>query len=234
MNIFYAPEIENENTEYYFSKEESLHIVKVLRKKEDDSLTLTNGKGAFFKGRIQQANPKKCEILITEKVTHSKPNYHLHIGIAPTKMNDRFEWFLEKATEIGIHEITPIFCENSERKQIKTERLEKVVIAAMKQSMQAYKPIINEAVSLAEFLNVTEASKKYIAHCEGLYKTPLKNTLLKNENSIILIGPEGDFRISEIEKALQKGYQAVSLGNSRLRTETAALVACHTVALINE
>jgi 16S rRNA (uracil1498-N3)-methyltransferase len=196
---------------------------------------LIDGKGGFFTAKIIEPNPKKCMVEIVEtKKDYKKRNHHLHIAIAPTKNNDRLEWFLEKATEIGIDEITPIVCEHSERKVIKPERLEKILISAMKQSIKAYKPQLNELVRYMDFIKQPFAGEKFIAHCEDHEKSFLKNRYTVGRDVLILIGPEGDFSPAEIELALQNQFKEISLGNSRLRTETAGVVACHTINLLNE
>ncbi len=241
MQLFYNPNISNpdsyrDSKEVTFDKEESRHIVKVLRLKKGDMFKITNGKGSFFDAEIISADPKKCvsKILSEEKVAPLP--YSLHLAVAPTKLNDRYEWFLEKATEIGISEITPIICDHSERKKIKPERYEKILQSAMKQSLKAYLPILNEAISIKDFINSKKKSEelKCIAHCEETQKQSLKNILLPKKNITILIGPEGDFSSEEIETAKKAGFLPVTLGESRLRTETAAIVACHSVAFIND
>ncbi len=234
MQLFYNSEIKNTDSSFVFDKEESKHIVKVLRKKESDKIFITNGLGFLFISEISLASDKKCEVKILEIQEFEKIKYNLHIAVAPTKMNDRLEWFLEKATEIGIQEITPIICEHSERKVYKIDRAEKIIQSAMKQSNQFYLPKINEPVSFKEFISNTKSENKFIAHCIETERKQLKDCINTSENYVILIGPEGDFSESEIELALANNYKAVMLGNTRLRTETAALVACHTVALINE
>ena len=236
MQLFYNPIITETTKDILFNKEESRHISKVLRKKEGEIITITNGKGFFFKTELIQILPKQC-IGKVRSVTKQTPlPYSLHLAVAPTKLNDRYEWFLEKATEIGVSEITPIICEHSERKIVKLERFEKKIISAMKQSLKAYAPVLNEAVTFKEFLKIqeTKSNQKLIAHCEDTNKQSLKNNIKPKENYLILIGPEGDFSTNEINIALQEGYQPVSLGESRLRTETAAIVACHSVAFVNE
>lgn len=234
MQLFYNPTI-NETTENFsFDKEESKHIIKVLRKKDTDILFVTNGLGLLFKTEITLASDNKCtvKILAVEKATPSK--FHLHLVVAPTKMNDRYEWFLEKATEIGVHEITPIICERSERKVINTERFDKILLTAMKQSNVLFLPKLNEAIPLKEFLKCKNEGLLLIAHCEETDKKSLKSVLKLNENVTLLIGPEGDFSEKEIALALENKYIPVSLGNTRLRTETAAIVACHSVIFVNE
>ncbi|MGS2740638.1 16S rRNA (uracil(1498)-N(3))-methyltransferase [Sinomicrobium sp. M5D2P17] len=235
MNLFYSPDITGEEKQFTFNKEESRHIVKVLRKSERDSIHLTNGKGSIFKAEITLADIRHCTARITEKIKQEPRNYYIHLAVAPTKMNDRYEWFLEKATEIGIDEITPVICEHSERTVIKTERLEKILQSAMKQSLSAFLPKLNPAVALESFLKRETKGELFIAHCEEDGKRHLlKEKVGPGQQTTILIGPEGDFSTKEISLALNKGYIPVSLGNTRLRTETAAVVACHTVTLINQ
>ncbi|MDI1305469.1 MAG: 16S rRNA (uracil(1498)-N(3))-methyltransferase [bacterium] len=234
MQLFYNPNI-NETTETFsFDKEESKHIIKVLRKKDSDILFVTNGLGYLFKTEITLASDNKCTVKIISFEKTATPKFHLHLVVAPTKMNDRFEWFLEKATEIGIHEITPIICDRSERKVINTERFDKILLTAMKQSNVLFLPKLNNAISFKEFLKQKQEGLNFIAHCEETDKKTLKTALKPNENVTILIGPEGDFTEKEIELALDSNYIPVSLGNTRLRTETAAIVACHSVVFVNE
>lgn len=236
MQLFYNPDINSSITEFFFNKEEGRHIVRVLRKKEGDLLYITNGKGFLFKVQIIHANDKKCLVkIISFEEKEKNWNYHLHIAIAPTKMNDRFEWFLEKATEIGIDEITPIICDNSERKVLKTERMQKVLVSAMKQSLKFELPKLNEAIKFSEFIQTNSADIKFIAHCEDPdQKNTIKNLVKPNKNILILIGPEGDFSTKEISFALQHQFIPLSLGSSRLRTETAGIIACSSVSVINE
>ncbi len=236
MQLFYNPNISESTKEITFDKEESRHIVKVLRMKEGDTFSITNGKGSLFSAEILNANPKGCLVKILSEETQQPLPYHLHLAVAPTKLNDRYEWFLEKATEIGISEITPIICDHSERKTIKPERYEKILQSAMKQSLKAHLPVLNEAVSFKDFITSGKASEnlKFIAHCEETDRKSLKSILLPKQNVLILIGPEGDFSSEEIELAKTNGFVPVSLGESRLRTETAAVVACHSVAFVNE
>ncbi|MFP2995872.1 16S rRNA (uracil(1498)-N(3))-methyltransferase [Spongiivirga sp. MCCC 1A20706] len=234
MQLFYDPNLDIKTRDFYVSKEESRHLVKVLRKKEGDLLHFTNGKGLLFEVTVAIADIRKCQLKVLSHKKQSKRKYRLHLAVAPTKMNDRYEWFLEKATEIGIDEITPIICDHSERKVIKKERFEKILIAAMKQSLQYYLPKLNDVISYTDFLNTATSDSIYIANCDEVEKKSLKNSVSSNENTIILIGPEGDFSADEIQRALENECKPVSLGGTRLRTETAAIVACHTVALANE
>ena len=233
MQLFYAPEISG--TSYFLSEAESKHCIRVLRLKEGSPIVLVNGRGALHKAEIVDANPKKCQVFTKEIIDPFEPlSYDLHIAIAPTKNIDRTEWFLEKVTEIGISTITPILSEHSERKVIKKERLEKVIVAAMKQSLKAFKPSLGDLMNFEDFVKSCNARNKYIAHCNE----PSGRKVLSKENvgesTCILIGPEGDFSETEVELAKQHGFTEISLGKSRLRTETAGVVACHTVALRNE
>ncbi len=234
MQLFYNPDIKSNDSAFTFDKEESRHIVKVLRKKEGDKIQITNGNGSLFTSEIIFASEKKCEVKITTEELHGQMPYYLHLAVAPTKMNDRYEWFLEKATEIGISEITPILCEHSERTVFKADRFEKILQSAMKQSLQFYMPKLNEPVSYTSFVKLQREGQLFIAHCEETDKKLLKTELQPKQKVTILIGPEGDFSTKEIEFALAQKYVPVSLGNTRLRTETAAVVAAHSVAFVNE
>lgn len=233
MQLFYNPNI-NETTEgFSFDKEESKHIIKVMRKKGGDILHVTNGLGFLFTTEIILGSDIKCSVKIVSFEKSPLPKYQLHLAVAPTKMNDRYEWFLEKATEMGISEITPIICDHSERKFVKTDRFDKIIQSAMKQSLQVYLPKLNEPITFKEFLKTTPNGLLLIAHCEETDKKTLKSVLKPNENVTLLIGPEGDFSNKEIALAIEKKYVPVSLGNTRLRTETAAIVACHSVVFLN-
>ena len=235
MQLFYNSEINSDSQQFTFDKTESRHIVRVLRKKEGDKIFITNGLGDLFTSEIEIANDKRCLVKILESKTHLKPwNYYLHIAIAPTKLNDRFEWFLEKATEIGIDEITPIICDHSERKVLKLDRMEKIVHSAAKQSLKFHFPKLNEPLSFIQFINSDFNGQLFIAHCEETSKKTLKSVLKPSTNTTILIGPEGDFSIKEIKQSLEHNFIPVSLGTSRLRTETAGIVAVHSVTFVNE
>ena len=227
MQLFYNSEISKETKQITFDKIESKHIVRVLRKKENDILKITNGKGFLFDVQIIIASDKKCIAEVISSEEKPKPwNYYLHIAIAPTKLNDRLEWFLEKATEIGIDEITPIICSNSERRVVKLERFEKIIQSAMKQSLKFTLPKLNEPIKLNDFINQDFDGKVCIAHCEEDDKKLLQNVVNPSEKTTILIGPEGDFSIEEIEAAKVHGFTALDLGKSRLRTETAGIYVC--------
>ena len=227
MQLFY---LENPLDEIKLSTVESKHIIRVLRKKRGDIINFTDGKGGCFTYEIVIADSKKSILkIINREKKAKKHNYQLHIAIAPTKNIDRFEWFLEKATEIGIDEITPIICERSERKVIKTERGKRILISAMKQSLKYYLPQLNEATNFKNFIKKKSNKTKYIAHCEENYNKLMLDR--KSENTLILIGPEGDFSSEEIKFAKQNQFKAVSLGSSRFRTETAGIIAAHTINL---
>jgi 16S rRNA (uracil1498-N3)-methyltransferase len=234
MQLFYNPNINETQNSFVFDKEESKHIIKVLRKKESDILHVTNGLGYIFETTIALASDSKCTVNVLSFSKQEEPKFHLHLAVAPTKMNERYEWFLEKATEIGIQEITPIICEHSERRIIKTDRFQKILESALKQSLHFYLPKLNEPIAFKDFIKQEFNGQKFIAHCSVTDKKSLKNELKSNEDVTILIGPEGDFSINEIEMAIANNFIPVSLGNTRLRTETAAIVACHSVVFKNE
>ena len=233
MHIFYHPQLVEKIG--FLNEEESKHCIQVLRMKVDDTMLIVDGMGGFYKAKISSAHPKKCSFEIIEsQQNYQKRNFKINIACAPTKNIDRFEWFLEKATEIGIDSITPIICENSERTLVKLDRLQKVLVSAMKQSIKAYLPLLNEAISFKQYIsnNAEIIGQKFIAHCHDLPKSELKKQCLPNSESLILIGPEGDFSNQELKLAIENGFVPVSLSESRLRTETAALVACHTFHLV--
>lgn len=234
MQLFFNPNIDEKTESFSFDKEESRHIIKVLRKKDSDILLVTNGSGLLFETQITLASDNKCTVEVLSVKNAEKPKYRLHLAVAPTKMNDRFEWFLEKATEIGIQEITPIVCDRSERKVINRDRFEKIILSAMKQCNETFLPKLNDAISFKEFIKQQNEGLQLIAHCEETDKKSLKEVLKPNEDVTILIGPEGDFSEKEIALALENNYKPVTLGNTRLRTETAAVVACHSVVFFNE
>jgi len=233
MQLFYNNTLTESSKEIKFSREESKHITKVLRKKEGDTLHITNGKGYLFSANISFSNPSQCYATITSFIKQESRKYRLHLAVAPTKMNDRYEWFLEKATEIGIDQITPIICDHSERKVIKAERFERILLSATKQSLQCFLPKLNPAISFSEFISQKNKDQLLIAHCEETQKRSLKDVVIPKTNTTILIGPEGDFSTKEINLALHSGYAPITLGATRLRTETAAIVAAHSVAFIN-
>ena len=235
MQLFYNPELTIDTKQFSFDKIESRHVVRVLRKKVGDKIFITNGLGQLFTSEILLVDDKKCLVKIVSLETQKNDrNYYLHLAIAPTKLNDRFEWFLEKATEIGIDEITPVICEHSERKEIKIERMEKIILSAAKQSLKFHFPKLNEPITFNAFMKTNFSGQLFIAHCEETSKKSLKSELKPAINTTILIGPEGDFSTKEIQQSLANNFIPVSLGNSRLRTETAGIVAVHSVAFVNE
>jgi 16S rRNA (uracil1498-N3)-methyltransferase len=235
MQLFYHPDLQPDASDISFGKDESRHIAKVLRKQSGDVLSITNGQGYLFTAELTYVNQKASQARIISAEKIAALPYHLHLAVAPTKLNDRFEWFLEKATEIGVAEITPLICDHSERKVIKTDRYERIIQSAMKQSLKVWKPKLNPAIGFSEFLQEDPSEeKKCIAHCYSSEKVSLKHTIFPGESVLIMIGPEGDFSPSEVERAVAQAFVAVHLGNSRLRTETAAVVACHSIAFINE
>ncbi|MDR3651356.1 MAG: 16S rRNA (uracil(1498)-N(3))-methyltransferase [Paludibacter sp.] len=232
MALFYVPNLASGTV---LPEEESQHAVKVLRMQVGDTITVVDGVGGFYTASITNPHPKHCTFKITETILEfGKRDYKLHIAIAPTKNVERLEWFIEKATEIGIDEITPILCQFSERKIIKEERLEKIIVSAAKQSLKAYFPTLNPLCTFDELMKKHKASQKYIAHCYENDKKLLQKEIQKASDVLILVGPEGDFSKDEVQKATSLGFIPVSLGNSRLRTETAGVVACHTVAILNQ
>ena len=233
MHIFYTPDI-TQNT-YTLNEEESKHCVRVLRLPLGSIVNLVDGKGGFYTAEITSDNPKKVSlsILNVEKEFH-KRNHHLHIAVAPTKNIDRIEWFLEKATELGIDEITPIISDRSERRVVKEDRLNKVITSAVKQSIKAYHPKLNDAVSYEAFMKIPFEGDKLIAHCiDDKGKKYISDLITPHQKYLILIGPEGDFTADEVNLALNKGFKALTLGENRLRTETAALAVCFEVNYLN-
>ena len=222
MHLFYDPTIDVLAKTHILNEEESKHACKVMRLVIGNEIAILNGKGIEFTAKIVEAHPKHCKVEIISKTEELEPNYDLHIAIAPTKIIDRIEWFLEKATEIGITEITPLICSNSERKIIKEERLEKILIAAMKQSKRLFLPKLNPLTEISSFIK--QHPKGLIAHCYEGDKSSISE-VFETKNSPILIGPEGDFSMKEVEIALNSGYKTITLGKNRLRTETAGLYA---------
>ena len=231
MNIFIASINQTTAT---LTPQESWHCCKVLRKKLGDSLTLIDGVGGLFEGELEFVSEKKCLAKITKQLnTQAKRNYYLHLAIAPTKQMDRIEWAVEKIVEIGVDEITFIHTKNSERTIIKTDRIQKIVESAVKQSLQAFIPKINNLVLINDLIKNATETQKLIAHCFETEKTNLKTLVFENKKTLFLIGPEGDFTMDEVATATKNNFINVSLGNTRLRTETAALYACQAIALLS-
>lgn len=224
MNLFYDSSITPPLLT--LDEEESVHAVRVLRLKTGDELSLTDGKGALFRCKIEDPNPKACQIRIVSSEPIEKHPYHLHIAMAPTKNINRFEWFIEKATEVGVDEITPLICEHSERTTMNMSRLKKITISAMKQSQKCWLPQLNEPVRFPELVRRRFSGQKFIAWCGKGPVEALKNIYQARVPALILIGPEGDFSAAEIRMAVNAGFVPVSLGSSRFRTETAGIVVC--------
>lgn len=234
MQLFYTTHIHNDLA--FLGEDEARHATQVLRKKAGDPMTFTDGNGNLYEGEIIDIGKKTCTISIQKKIeAYKKRSFNLHIAIAPTKNIDRFEWFLEKATEIGIDTITPLICKRSERTVIKHERLVGVMVSAMKQSLTVHLPQLNDSIDFQTFIRTAfpEKTQKLIAYCNDDSISLLSNEYEKGSDCVILIGPEGDFTEIEVGTAFAQGYKGVSLGDNRLRTETAGLVACHTVNLLN-
>lgn len=238
MYLFYTPqitEIPAPGAVYSLDEEESAHCVRVLRYTRGDEILLTNGKGVTIEARITNPHPKHCEFEVLRADQQRKSHdFYLHIAIAPTKNVERLEWALEKCTEIGVDEITPLLCRFSERKQLRTDRLQKIILSAAKQSLTPYLPKLNELTDYDAFVRQAKEETRFIAHCYKDEKRELKDAIQQGKSALVLIGPEGDFSEQEVELALQHGFVPVGLGKSRLRTETAAVVACHTAILMND
>jgi 16S rRNA (uracil1498-N3)-methyltransferase len=232
MHLFYANDIVSDY--YNLTGEEARHCLKVLRLKKNDTVNLTDGKGNLYTALVDDINQKECSLKINGRSTEEKFVPVIHIAVSPTKSIERFEWFLEKATEIGVGIITPLICERTERMVLKQERLRKIMISAMKQSFRAWLPELREAIRFDKLIALAEEQSKLIAVCEGSNRKMMKEANSKGSNVIILIGPEGDFTKNEIENAIDADFSPVSLGNSRLRTETAAIVACQTLNFLNQ
>ncbi len=230
-NLFFASEIKSK---LQLPQQESQHCVKVLRMGAGDEIRVTDGMGSVFRCLLIDANPKHCHVsIVSEERFERLRDYRIEIAFAPTKQIDRNEWFVEKATEIGIEKLTPILTDFSERKDIKLERLQKIAISAMKQSHQLYLPEISKMTAFNEIISTTFAGRKFIAHCYDRPKKALSKIYNKSENVLLLIGPEGDFSENEINIAVENGFEEISLGETRLRTETACITAVHTIHVIN-
>ena len=236
MQIFYAPDI-YDSTNYALNEIESKHCIKALRMTTGDFVKLTDGKGNLYEGVISEPDPKRCLIAIT-KVSENfeKRDYKLHVAISPLKNPERFEWFVEKSVEIGIDEITPLICHRTEKQSIKADRVEKIIISAMKQSLKTFDTVLNNPRNFNEFiLESSPNSIKMIAHCNESFnaRTSISQVCKKGDNAVIIIGPEGDFTEFEIDAALKHNFLPIHLGKSKLRTETAGIIACHSVYFIN-
>jgi 16S rRNA (uracil1498-N3)-methyltransferase len=234
MQIFYAPDIKGDD--YTLDEQESKHVIRVLRMVKGAGVKLIDGKGNLYEGIIADPDQKKCTITITGIIKDfEKREYRLHIAISPLKNPERFEWFIEKSVEIGVDEITPLICRNTEKPGIKNERVNNIIISAMKQSLKASKPVLNNTRLFNDFINRDFIGSRMIAHCNDSFKrSKVSDIYSKNENAVILIGPEGDFSEEEIKAATGKDFRSVHLGLSRLRTETAGVAACHSIYFINQ
>jgi len=234
MQIFYAPGING--SIHYLDVSESHHCIRVLRLKKGDAVRLVDGKGTLYEGCIIDPDHRHCGIELNEKIADfEKRDYRLHIAISPLKNQERFEWFVEKSVETGIDEITPLICRNTEKQGIKVMRIENIIISAMKQSVKAFKPVLNKPATFNEFIKQSFEGSKLIAHCSNdLERSRIDMVCKKGEDSVILIGPEGDFSREEISAALVNGFRSVNLGKSRLRAETAGVAACLAVYFMNQ
>ena len=234
MQLFYAPDIGPPH--HTLSEEESKHCVRVLRLGVGDELHLTDGRGNLYRCRVSNPNPKRCTVEVVKTFAeYGKMPYGITLAVAPTKNIERFEWFLEKATEVGVTRIVPVECDHSERRIIKYDRELRVITSAVKQSLKAYHPILDELTPLRRLIAAPFDGSKFIAHCEdnASERLYLASEIRKNENILILIGPEGDFSPEEINFALENGFRPVTLGPQRLRTETAAVAAAMMAAVVN-
>jgi 16S rRNA (uracil1498-N3)-methyltransferase len=231
MHLFYTPDIA---TTLELPQDEAAHAIRVLRLAEGSEVMLTDGKGSFYRAEIDMISGKRCYVRIVETITPD-PLWrgHLHLAMAPTKNMDRIEWFAEKATEIGFDELTFLDCRFSERRVVKTERVEKILVSAMKQSLKPTLPMLNGMTPFDKFVSQPFEGQKFIAHCYEGAKEALLQALQPGENALVLIGPEGDFSPEEVQKAMTYGFRPITLGRSRLRTETAALVAVHMMNIVN-
>jgi 16S rRNA (uracil1498-N3)-methyltransferase len=230
VNLFFQPAVSEGIN--HLTAEESYHAFRVLRMSAGDAIQITDGKGVLYQATITSIDSKKCGFKINTEKKIPKKGYYIHIAIAPTKNADRLEWFVEKAVEIGIHEISFILCKNSERKVLNVERIEKIAVSAMKQSQQAWVPILHPLRPFSEVLKQS-ADQKFIGYVDSSNPVHLKAIAKPNNSYLVLIGPEGDFSTEELESAQQLGFEKVSLGENRLRTETAGLIACQIFQFVN-
>jgi 16S rRNA (uracil1498-N3)-methyltransferase len=231
MNLFYQPLIPEGIL--YLDPEESRHCTKVLRKKPGDRIRITDGKGVFYEAIILKTDDRQCSFEIEQKIEEPARHHSIHIAISPTKNPDRIEWFVEKAIEFGVDKISLMACEHTERTHLKNARLEKIAVSAMKQSLNATLPVIQGIHPFTDIVASAQESGRFTAYVDGSNPHHLKDVATREKSCLILIGPEGDFTQEELGLALQHNFQKVSLGQSRLRTETAGLAACHILNLIN-
>jgi 16S rRNA (uracil1498-N3)-methyltransferase len=234
MQLFYSTEISGNICR--LDKNESRHCVRVLRLSEGSRVRVTDGRGNLYEGIITDANPQDCQITVTDVVhDFESRGYRLHIAISPLKNAERFEWFLEKCVEIGIDEITPLICRNTEKPGIRTDRLNSLIISAMKQSLKTFRPVLHDTSQFCDFMSFAQPGIKMISTCNSeIARSKFDEVYMRGQDALILIGPEGDFSDEEIALAISMGYKPVHLGKSRLRTETAGIAACHSVYFINQ
>jgi 16S rRNA (uracil1498-N3)-methyltransferase len=234
MNVFYAPGLNESDISCTLDSDESNHCLRAMRRATGQSITLTNGCGLFADGIISAVESGKCIVDISEIRKETAKRWNLELAVAPTKNMNRFEWFTEKATEIGVDTIYPLICEHAERTHIQHDRINRLLVAAMKQSLKSYLPVLMPEIRFSDLIKKEFPGQKFIAWCGDEKILPLKDVIEKEKKILILIGPEGDFSIDEIDLALKNGFIPISLGKNRLRTETAAMVACHIANLIND
>jgi 16S rRNA (uracil1498-N3)-methyltransferase len=234
MQIFYAPGVEGDI--HFLDEKESRHCIKVLRMGAGSAVNIIDGAGNLYEGIIDNPDPRKCRIEIHKVIRDfEKRNYRLHVSISPLKNQERFEWFIEKSVEIGIDEITPLICKNTEKLRVKAERLNGIIISAMKQSLKAYKPILNDAISFGDFIRKEYNGRKLFGHCNSSGKrNRIDQEYHKGDEAVIMIGPEGDFSDNEIETAIGCGFNPVHFGNSRLRKEKGGIAACYSINYLNQ
>jgi len=232
MNLFYSPHIEGKT--HQLDESESKHAIRVLRLAKGDQVVLVDGRGGWHEAGIEEDHPKRCVLRIHKSLrNYQAQEYSLHLAVSPTKNMERFEWFLEKATEIGITEITPLLCHRTERKQVKMDRMDRILVSAMKQSLKAYKPVLNDPMHMEEFIKMETGGIRGIAYCHGEDRAGLED-LGTNGPFTLLVGPEGDFTELELELALSHAYKPIDLGESRLRTETAAVYITAALSILHK
>lgn len=233
MHIFYAPDVSGDT--FLLDEKESKHCIRVLRMTIGTPVRLIDGKGNLYEGFISDPDSKRCMISISEiKSGYEKRNYRLHIAISPLKNSERFEWFVEKSVEIGVDEITPLICKNTEKQSVKQERIENIIVSAMKQSVKTTKTVFNKPCTFSDFIAHPGNETRMIAHCStSTNRNKISEVYEKNKNAVIMIGPEGDFTLDEISSAVRRNFIPLHLGSSRLRTETAGIAACHSIYFIN-
>jgi 16S rRNA (uracil1498-N3)-methyltransferase len=231
MNLFYSPHIQGDT--HLLDESESKHAIRVLRLQKGEKVVMVDGLGTWYEAVIEDDHPKRCLLSIqSKKENYQAQEYSLHLAVAPTKNIERFEWFLEKATEIGITEITPLLCHRSERRQVKMDRLERILVSAMKQSLKAYKPVLHNPTSFEDFMDLEHRGTRGIATCSGSDRVGIEQ-LAPDSAFTLMVGPEGDFTEQEVSSAVEAGFAPFHLGTSRLRTETAAVYITVAIAVLH-